>query len=488
MNDLSINDIQQLENLGITESTLTQQYKLFENGIAPVALISPAGIENGVLRLNKEQFDHFEKYFNDHAVSLEITRFVPASGAASRMFKAFYQFLESGTENQEVKSFASGFQAFAFYDQIKCSNEPDYSCAINNMINTQKLAELPKALIPFHSYATETRTALEEHLVETAMVLNKNEQIDIHFTISESHQGKFDDLIKSTIDKYSEAYGCNYNVSFSYQSHTTDTIAVSDNNELMRNSDGSLMFRPGGHGSLLMNLNNLDADIVFIKNIDNIQPDHLKSNTVFYKKILGGYIISLQKKVKELLVNLDDNEIDLNRVTEKVEKELQIRLPKSLNQLTAKEKKEYLHSRLNRPIRVCGMVKNEGEPGGGPFWLKNNDDEESLQIVESSQIDMHDKQQEEIFKQASYFNPVDLVCLLKDYEGNKFNLHEFTDPKTAFISEKSQDGLTFKVLEHPGLWNGAMADWITVFIEVPISTFSPVKTITDLLRPQHQPG
>lgn len=488
MNDLGANDIQQIKELGISQETLEHQVKQFELGIDPVALVSPGDVDNGITRFDNEQLNHFEKHFEKHTQEIEITRFVPASGAASRMFKAFFQYLENGNESQEVKSFANGFQSFAFYNLIKCKNEPDYSCAINNMINTHKLAELPKALIPFHSYADASRTALEEHLVESALILDGNKEINIHFTISESHQKMFNNLIEQKIAGYSAIYNCHYNISFSYQSHSTDTIAVNSNNHLLRNADNSLMFRPGGHGSLLVNLNDLNSDLVFVKNIDNVQPDHLKANTVLYKKILAGYLLSIQAEIKDLLLQLDNNEIDLSKAAQIVENDLQIRLPASFNQLDTGAMSQFLHAKLNRPIRVCGMVKNEGEPGGGPFWVRNTKDEDSLQIIESSQIDMQNKLQADIFQQSSYFNPVDLVCWIKDYQGHKFDLNNFTDPDTAFISEKSQAGQTFKVLEHPGLWNGAMADWITLFVEVPITTFSPVKTITDLLRPQHQPA
>ena len=488
MNDLGTNDVQQLKELGISLEALAHQVKQFEHGIDPVALISPCDVDNGIERFSSEELTYFGKYFEERVKGIEITRFVPASGAASRMFKAFFQYLESGTENQEVKSFANGFQSFAFYNLIKCQNEPDYSCAINNMINIHKLAELPKALIPFHSYAEASRTAIEEHLVETSLILNSIEQVNIHFTISEAHQNMFNNLIEQNIASYSAEYNCKYNISFSYQSHATDTVAVDSDNQLLRNVDGSLMFRPGGHGSLLMNLNDLDSDLIFIKNIDNVQPDHLKTSTVLYKKILAGYLLSKQAEISDLLAQLDNREVDLSRASLIIERDFNIRLPESFIQLGTEAKWQFLHAKLNRPIRVCGMVKNEGEPGGGPFWVRNANGEGSLQIVESSQIDMQDNQQADIFRHSSYFNPVDLVCWIKDYKGNKFDLNNFTNPDTAFVSEKSQAGKVFKVLEHPGLWNGAMADWITLFVEVPIATFSPVKTITDLLRPEHQPA
>ena len=331
MIELGARDIQQLKELGISKETLEQQQKHFAQGVIPVELVSPANVNNGIIRFSKQELSDFYNYFIEQADKIEITRFVPASGAASRMFKAFFQYLETGRENQEVKSFSKGFKAFAFYDQIKCKNEPDYSCAINNMINIHKLAELPKALIPFHRYADTSRTAFEEHLVESALILGSEKKVNIHFTISKAHQEKFNELIEQKIAKISATYNCTFNISFSYQSHATDTVAVNPENDFIRNANGSLMFRPGGHGSLLVNLNNLTADLIFIRNIDNVQPDHLKADTVLYKKILAGYLNSIKHKIDNLLIQLDNNEIELTEATLIVENDFQIRLPESYN-------------------------------------------------------------------------------------------------------------------------------------------------------------
>jgi uncharacterized protein DUF4301 len=486
--ELSSKDIDQLKELGISRDSLESQLKLFMLGVKPIKLQAAATINQGIVGIKPDWLNYYEEFFASQIKETQVIRFVPASGAASRMFKAFYQYLEHGEENSEIKSFADGYQALAFYDDIKCKNEPDYSCAINNMINTLRFAELPKAIIPFHQYNDGSRTALEEHLVEAALVAGKEKKnVNIHFTISQAHQSKFDELIRARIAKYQSAFNCNYKVTFSYQSHATDTVAVTPNNQIFRNTAGEMVFRPGGHGSLLNNLNELDFELIFIKNIDNIQPDHLKTGTVRYKKILGGYLISIQKKIAKILTKLDNKTIDFTDIVDFAVKELFIKIPASFDTFSTDEKLKYLHKKLNRPIRVCGMVKNEGEPGGGPFWVSNSQGEVSLQIVESSQINLADDSQLAIFSKATHFNPVDLVCWVKDYQGRKFNLAEFSDSDTAFITEKSQNGKPIKVLEHPGLWNGAMADWLTIFIEVPITTFSPVKTITDLLRKEHQP-
>ena len=487
MINLSEKDIAQLQELEISKETLENQLKSFENGIDPVTLVAPATIGNGIKAMSESDLEEYTDLFNNSLANVDIKRFVPASGAASRMFKSFHKYLEDGVETSEIKTFKDGFRSFAFYDRIKCSSEPEFSCAIKNMIETIQLSELPKALIPFHAYIDGSRTAFEEHLVESAMILGNKPEIDIHFTVSEEHTDKFKELISKNLSKLEEVYNCKFNISFSQQLHSTDTVGVNKDNTLFRNDDSTILFRPGGHGSLLVNLNNLDAELIFIKNIDNVQIDHLKDKTIQYKKVLAGYLIDLHNKVIAALNKLDSNE-SVDDIVTLAQDELMIRLPDDFESLTSEQQRSILTKLLNRPMRVCGMVKNEGEPGGGPFWTRNKNGEVSLQIVESSQVDLSNEDQKSIFEGSSHFNPVDLVCWLKDKDGNSFNLADFTDPDTAFISEKSQQGKVLKVLEHPGLWNGSMANWITVFVEVPIESFSPVKTVNDLLRPQHQPA
>jgi hypothetical protein len=484
---LSEKDQKQLQELGISDETLENQLDSFRNGIAPVTLVAPATIGNGLKKMTVAEIEEYGDLFQKSLAKVDIKRFVPASGAASRMFKAFHQFLDDGHENKEIETFKNGFKSFAFYDKIKCSSEPEFSCAIHNMIKTINLSELPKALIPFHAYTDGSRTAFEEHLVESAMVLDGKTNIDIHFTISAAHEVKFKQLIEEKLANLEAKHNCKFNISFSQQLHSTDTVAVNDDNSLFRNDDGAMLFRPGGHGSLLVNLNNLDAELVFIKNIDNVQIDHLKDKTVEYKKVLGGYLLDLHAKVQQALEKLE-SATALDDIIHLATEELMIKLPDDFASYPEEEKRRMLSSLLNRPMRICGMVKNEGEPGGGPFWTRNKQGEVSLQIVESSQVDLENAAQKEVFSGSTHFNPVDLVCWLKDKDGNSFDLAKYTDPNTAFISEKSQQGKTFKVLEHPGLWNGSMAHWTTIFVEVPIESFSPVKTINDLLRPQHQPA
>ena len=485
--ELQPQDIKQLDQRGIKPDILEEQLQLLKRGTIPVHLSAPATISNGIIKLDPQEADSLLETFNQQLDNLTITRFVPASGAASRMFKAFYQYLETGQETPEIKNFAGNFHKFAFYQQIKCHNAPDYSCAINNMINVLKLAQLPKALIPFHWYPEGPRTAFAEHLVESALVLGAGKTVNVHFTISAEHQRKFTDLVSSCQDRYEQRYNCSFNLSFSCQSPATDTIAIDRNNNVVRTNNGALLFRPGGHGALLRNLSRLPEDIIFIKNIDNVQPDHLKVDSIRYKRVLGGYLIDFRQKVYGLLKALEENQTDTDAIARKIVHDLQLRLPENFSTLAQTDQKNTLFTLLNRPIRICGMVKNTGEPGGGPFWVINRHNQESLQIVESSQVNFDDPRQADIFRQATHFNPVDIACSIKDYRGQRFNLHQFTDPETAFITEKSYNGKTIKVLEHPGLWNGAMAHWLTVFIEVPASTFSPVKTLTDLLKKSHQP-
>jgi len=487
MNSLSDKDRSQLNELGISQETLEYQLTCFKNGIDPIDLVAPATIDNGIKRMSDSEIELYSGLFKEKASQVEVKRFVPASGAASRMFKSFHKYLDDGEENAEIKVFKDGFKSFAFYDQIKCTSEPEFSCAIHNMVKTLKLSELPKALIPFHAYPEGSRTAFEEHLVESARILEGFDEIDIHFTVSAAHEEKFRELILEKLPILEEKLGCRFNISFSNQMHSTDTVGVNEDNTVFRNDDGSMLFRPGGHGSLLANLNNLGGELVFIKNIDNIQIEHLQGQTIRYKKVLGGYLLDLHQKIKEVYQQTDAVD-SIEEISRFLTKELSIRLPDNFETLPLAEQKTMIRQLLNRPIRICGMVKNEGEPGGGPFWTRNKAGDISLQIVESSQMDLDDKEQETIFSKSTHFNPVDLVCWLRDIDGNSFDLAKYTDPDTAFISEKSQQGRMLKVLEHPGLWNGSMANWITIFVEVPIESFSPVKTINDLLRPQHQPA
>lgn len=329
---------------------------------------------------------------------------------------------------------------------------------------------------------------MEEHLVEAALYASSNSEASVHFTVSSDHKDLFRARVQQTVDKYAEKYGIKYNVSFSEQKPSTDTIAANADNTPFRNADGSLLFRPGGHGALIENLGDIDADVVFIKNIDNVVPDRLKDDTVEYKQLLAGVLVAMQRRAFGYLRLLDTGNYSHEQVEEIirfVQHELFCRKG-DIKHLEDAELVIYLKQKLNRPMRVCGVVRNVGEPGGGPFVAYNSDGTTSLQILESSQIDPANEEYVQMFRQGTHFNPVDLVCALKNYKGEKFDLKRYIDPLTGFISSKSKDGKELKALELPGLWNGAMSDWSTIFVEVPLSTFNPVKTVNDLLRDQHQ--
>ncbi|MGE5448715.1 MAG: DUF4301 family protein, partial [Bacteroidales bacterium] len=392
---------------------------------------------------------------------------------------------------------------FAFYDDLKQLAARE-NMAIED-VPLQKLLEwklldqglnygnLPKGLLKFHTYPDGYRTPLEEHFVEGAAYSRNNAAVvKIHFTVSPEHQKAFNEHVNEIISKYEQQFGVEYEISFSQQKPSTDTIAVTPDNEPFRNSDGSLLFRPAGHGALIENLNDLQADIIFIKNIDNVVPDRLKKATIDYKKALAGVLLNLQEEIFYYQKMLDVNHYsDLDsafygEASDFLENVMNIIPPHDQFYREKEELYQYFRSKFNRPIRVCGMVKNLGEPGGGPFFALNRDGSVSLQIVESSQIDFNDTEQASIAHHATHFNPVDLVCAVKNYKGEKYNLLDFTDPETGFISSKSKDGKELKAQELPGLWNGAMSDWNTMFVEVPVETFNPVKTVIDLLRKEHQ--
>ena len=330
---------------------------------------------------------------------------------------------------------------------------------------------------------------MEEHLVEGPLYAGgKNGQVNVHFTVSPEHRPLFEALVAKVAPKYEDKFGVKYSINFSEQKASTDTVAANPDNTPFRGKDGKILFRPGGHGALIENLNDLDADIIFIKNIDNVVPDRLKAETVEYKKLIAGVLVSKQKKAFEYLEILDSGKYthtQLEEIIRFLRDELSCRNPE-LKDLEDAELAIYLKKKLNRPMRVCGMVKNVGEPGGGPFLAYNQDGTISLQILESSQIDTNNSDYLKMFQNGTHFNPVDLVCAVKDYKGNKFDLTKYVDPQTGFISSKSKDGKELKALELPGLWNGAMSDWNTIFVEVPLGTFNPVKTVNDLLREQHQ--
>jgi hypothetical protein len=471
---------------------------------------------NGILAFNEKEIHEYITNFERAAKDLKLVKFVPASGAATRMFKHLYEFRDISANKKEaaqiladrgfngVGYFFEHIRKFAFYDDLKLSlqraghnieellKKGDHSTILDFLMTEKGLnyGNLPKGLIKFHHYGNFARTATGEHLVEGAhYCASRTKMVSIHLTVSPEHLANFHDLIAYVQPYYESMFGVSYEVTFSVQKASTDTIAVDMDNQPFRENDGSLVFRPGGHGALIENLNEIDADLVFIKNIDNVVPDRLKSETYRYKKLLGGLLLQVQGKAFNYLKAMEKKPVPgniLEECTQFCAQQLNIGFPSDFQHWLDSKKVAFLQEALNRPIRICGMVRNEGEPGGGPFWVRNKKGEVSLQIVESSQIDLKNAGQKKIFDASTHFNPVDLVCSMKDFKGERFDLHRFIDPSTGFISVKSKDGKQLKALELPGLWNGAMANWITLFVEVPIITFNPVKVVNDLLREQHQ--
>jgi hypothetical protein len=509
----SQSDIDQMQKKGITPEMVEAQIEQFKKGFPFMKLVKPATVGDGIIKLDDEELDSLIDIYRDFEGSR--IKFVPASGAATRMFKHLYEFQADyrvkGLECFNDKSFGSIYtffnriKDFPFYDKLynalwaqgfkmeELIEQNDYLPIVNTLLAHDGLnyGNLPKALILFHKYGDIARTALEEHLVEGAQYArDKHGNVNIHLTVSPEHLDCFESLIERVKSFYENHYDVTLNISYSVQKPSTDTVAVDMNNNPFRNDDGTLLFRPGGHGALIENLNDLDQELVFIKNIDNVAPDHLKPQTVRYKKALAGMLLSYQKIIFRYLHELHNSNPsfeELKSILEFTQDELCVLPPKGIDLTNPAVLKDYLIRILNRPIRVCGMVKNEGEPGGGPFWAVNPDGTVSLQIVESSQIDMNDPKSKAILSSSTHFNPVDIVCSFVNFKGERFNLLDYRDPQTGFIAIKSKDGKQLKAMELPGLWNGAMSSWNTIFVEVPLATFSPVKTVNDLLRDEHQP-
>lgn len=496
-----------LQKRGISKQQIEEQLQNFVTGFPFLEIKSAASIGNGLLRLSEEESKkHLAEWENFLKTDATVLKFVPASGAASRMFKNLFAFLDSDDEKPEgsfEKNFFEGIEKFAFYDDLNkacLKNEgqsiPELISAgkfkdvVSDLLNDNGLnyGSLPKGLLKFHSYSSsEKRTPLQEHLVEGALYAQSDGNVNIHFTVSKEHRKLFEKHLQESLPKFEKQYNVKFNVSFSEQKPSTDTLAVDTDNKPFR-ENGELLFRPGGHGALISNLNDLDYDVIFIKNIDNVVPDNLKEPTVLYKKLIAGLLVGLQKQTFAYLKELENEQISdakLAIITRFCETKLNNHHP-DIKSLKGNNLRQYLFNKLNRPIRVCGMVKNVGEPGGGPFLTVNQDGTVSPQILESSQIDLSNPAEKAKMQNASHFNPVDLVCGVKNYKGEKFDLLKYVDKNTGFISLKSKSGRELKALELPGLWNGAMSDWNTVFVEVPIETFNPVKTVNDLLRKEHQ--
>jgi hypothetical protein len=493
-------DVTQINQRGSDIAVVEEQVKYFVDGFPFLRLSKAATIGDGIISLSDDQISEVLAEFDKKASDGEIVllKFVPASGAATRMFKSLFGFLQDDKKDKSVEEFFTRLPEFAFYEDLKASlaadghdiSSADEKTIVSYYLTNKGLGygELPKGLLKFHNYPDRSRTPLEEHLVEGARYANAGGNVQIHFTVSPEHRDKFEKLVVEVLPTYQSQFGVKYFVSFSEQQKSTDTIAVNLDNTPFREGDGSLLFRPAGHGALLDNLGQLDADIIFIKNIDNVVPDRIKQDTITYKKALAGIILKYQKRIFNYLEQLSgsSDETLLEELDGFFRDELSVVPPAAFADWDSSEKKAYFLGKLDRPLRACGMVKNQGEPGGGPFWAENADGSSSLQVVESAQVDVDDAEQNKLFKDSTHFNPVDLVCAVKNSSGELYDLKKFRDPLTGFITGKSKDGKELKAQELPGLWNGAMADWNTVFVEVPLITFNPVKTVNDLLREQHQ--
>lgn len=506
----------QIENKGLTVNKVLKQIETFKSGLPFINLESAAILGHGIIKTTEEENNEYATFYNTQKESLDVLKFVPASGAATRMFKFLFEFLESYNPKKETINgyinknkandlfvFAVGIEKFPFYNIVLnevIKHVPEFNTLsadakamefIKTMLDKDRLnySFSPKGLLPFHKYKDHIATAFEEHLFEAALYATSKNVATIHFTISEIYKDIFNKEFKRIKTRVERKTDTKFNVSYSYQKEETDTIAVTIKNELVKKLDGSLYFRPSGHGALLSNLNDFNADVIFIKNIDNVVVYKFEKEVAKFKKILAGILLKEQQQAFIYLKELEKEKLTEEKLLEIarfLKNKLNVIISDEFEKYAPKYQIEYLKNKLNRPIRICGMVRNEGDTGGGPFWVKDESGTVSLQIVESAQVDKKDKHQKNILKSATHFNPVDLVCGIKDYKGRKFDLSKFVDSKTAFITTKTKTGKDIKALESPGLWNGSMANWNSIFVETPIVTFNPVKTVTDLLKATHQ--
>lgn len=509
-------DTQLLLDKGISKDQVYHQVDLFKQGLPYIDLRDPAIIGHGIYAYTEKEQEDFVSFFESQKEALSLLKFIPASGAATRMFKFLFEFIEdydpdtetvnayiNRTQAQELRLFFVGLDSFPFYKKVrkrlkKKYGKKDQANVDLNRIRFVKImleeeglnfGKKPKGLFPFHKYKRHNASAFEEHLFEAVLYAKTGDIARLHFTISKEHRSKFKKQFSKAQQRIEEKTNTRFDISYSFQSPATDTVAVTQENIPFRQKNGCLLFRPGGHGSLIQNLNNLEADIIFIKNIDNVVVSSYEEQVAYHKKVLAGKLLKLQQHAFKYVQLIDEEEISESKILEIVhflQNEFSLKLARDFEKFSQKYQIEYLREQLDKPIRVCGMVKNEGEPGGGPFWVKHESGRISLQIVESVQIDHNNPHQQNIVTKATHFNPVDLVCGIKNYKGEKYDLSRFVDAKAAFIAHKTVEGKPIKALEHPGLWNGAMAFWNTIFVEVPLITFNPVKNVNDLLKPAHQ--
>lgn len=507
-------DLHNFKHRGIKAEAIDRQLTNFKKGFDYINLSEPATTDNGIIYTSPEEEEHLIETYEQAREHSNIIKMVPASGSATRMFQDLFAFTDNyhGTVDEfldfvqhkepgSMHYFFEKMDELPFYEHLanvmwkdgkdihKMIEKRDFNEILKYILTKKGLnyGNTPKGLIDFHIYRDFVRTAFDEHIVEAAMYASDHKKARLHFTVSEEYQAMFQSRLKKVTKIFEKMFDIKYDVSFSIQKPSTDTVCVDTAGNLLRDEEGQIVFRPGGHGALIHNLEELDADIIFIKNIDNVIPDRAKNDTVRYKKILAGILLDVQQKVFDFLTILDKKPSE--EQLQEIESYLTSVGYKEAAGKTFKDQKErikHLQNLLDRPIRVCGMVKNEGEPGGGPFWVKDKDGSSRLMIIESAQIDMKDGKQKEIFEKSTHFNPVDIVCATKNHKGKKFDLEKFIDNAQGFITSKSYKGKEIKVQELPGLWNGAMANWITVFVEVPLTTFTPVKTVFDLFRFEHR--
>lgn len=513
-------DIRQIKSHGFTLKDVERQLDQFRKPPFYLNLLRPCTPGDGIRTIDQEKMKELAWVYDNKKQQYRCIKFVPASGAATRMFRVLLRFLkqekdivkdlieeraQSGEKDaRELLTFMDGIRQFAFFEDLKSVMEKKgrsietflqkghFTEIFTFLLSDEGLsyADSPKGLIKFHEYAEGSRTSFEEHLVEASSYISENNGVcHIHFTVSKEHLQEFQDLFDKIKSVYEEIYKVKFKVIFSVQKDSTDTIAVEPDNMPFRQKDGRLLFRPGGHGALVSNLHDIEADIIFIKNIDNVVPDRLKAETCKWKKILGGYLIEIRERIFGYMMALSNGYVDeaiIDQIKAFIKDELCMQEPIFREKTSLDDMRSVLMEILNRPVRICGMVKNAGEPGGGPFWVNNRDGGISLQIVETAQVDPHSEDQLAILSSSTHFNPVDIACSITDWKGKRFDLEKYVDHDAVLISRKSKDGRELKALEHPGLWNGAMSRWITIFVEIPVITFNPVKTVNDLLRKEHQ--
>ncbi|MBN1365493.1 MAG: DUF4301 family protein [Syntrophaceae bacterium] len=494
-------DIRQIKHLGLNLNTMEKQLELFRRGSKYLNLNRPCRVNDGILSVTSVQRKNLISLYERKSKNYKLMKFVPASGAASRMFAEWFSARDCGGFGSSAlnQKFLRNLKRYPFYFLIRQNKsafqlikQKNIKGLLDYILSDGGLNYgcLPKALIPFHIYHKKNvRTALEEHLIEAFQYIRGvNDECNLHFTILEEHKKEIINKIKAIKSEYEKMYSGKYEISTSFQRPSTKIIAVDDHNLPLRNKDGFLIFRPGGHGALLENLNKLNADFIFIKNIDNIAPQPLWGKIIPYSKMIGGLAIKIQEEIFDGIRQLESSNIkfsNLEEIQNLCTDKLSINFPQRYMNRSWKDKIRFLFSILNRPLRICGVVRNEKEPGGGPFWVEENDGTLTLQIVENAQVDKKKNDQLIIWSKAEYFNPVDIICSIKNYQGKKFNLFNYVNNDSYTISFKNEKGLKIKVLEMPGLWNGGMAYWNTVFVKLPLIVFNPVKDVNDLLRPEH---